>query len=242
MSAEITVDNDQQRVFWFRLQQEDSDVIACGSRDQRILEKAGDDVRIDWGFLYLAMTHSMEGQMVVCRHDVARNAFASNASFPRADDASFPRMVSDGWPKLAATFPLNVEEDAPRTGYLVVAYDDHYSMEYHERRMRPFWRRGGKNIGDLLSSSILEYDAITRRCEAFDQQVVQELHAAGGSEYARLACLAFRQTTAAHKLTADFDGYAALLLEGEFQQRLHGHSRRHVSVGPLFSNLQSAPA
>jgi hypothetical protein len=206
MSAEIAVDNDQQRVSWFRLQQAESDLIACGSRDQRCLEKAGDDVRIDWGFLYLAMPRSMGGQLVISRHDQARNGFAANKPFPLNDDTSFPCAVSDGWPRLAATIPLSVENGAPQTRYLVVAYDDQYSIEYHERRMRPYWRRSGKNIGDLLRSSILEHDLITKRCEQFDRKVVQDLHRSGGPEYARLACLAYRQTTAAHKLTADFDG------------------------------------
>jgi hypothetical protein len=206
MSAEITVDHDQQDVFWFRLQQNESDVIACGSRDQRLLEKAGDDVRIDWGFLYLALPRTTGGQLVISRHDHARNQFSANAPFPFGDDTGFPCAVSDGWPKLAASIPLNVASEHPQTRYLVIAYDDYYCMEYHERRLRPYWRRNGKNIGDLLRSAILEHDTITRHCEQFDRKVVQDLHRSGGPEYARLACLAYRQTTAAHKLAADFDG------------------------------------
>ena len=206
LSAEITVDDDQQPVFWFRLQQADSDVIACGSRDQRILEKAGDNVRIDWGFLYLALPRDLQGQLVISRHDRSRNAFLANQPFPVDDDTSYPCKVADGWPKLSVAIPVSLDEKNAQTRYVVAAYDDHYSIEYQERRLRPYWRRSGKNIGDLLRSAVLEHDAVTRRCELFDRQVVHELHRSGGHEYARLACLAYRQTTAAHKLTADFDG------------------------------------
>ena len=92
------------------------------------------------------------------------------------------------------------------TRYVVLAYDDHYSLEYHERRLRPYWRRQGATIGDLFREAINNHDVITSKCELFDRSVVHRLTQSGGSEYARLACLAFRQTTAAHKLTADFDG------------------------------------
>jgi hypothetical protein len=206
LSAEISVENDQQQVFWFRLQQTDSDVIACGCRDQRMLEKAGDNLRIDWGFLYLALPRNLAGQLVVSRHDAARNAFMKNEPFPLNDDTSFPCAVADGWPKLCAMVPLKIDGETLGTRHVVVAYDDHYSLEYHERRLRPYWRRNGKNIGDLLKAAILQHDDVTRQCEEFDRSVVHNLHLSGGAEYARLACLAYRQTTAAHKLTADFDG------------------------------------
>ncbi len=206
LSAEIAVDHDQQSVSWFRLQQTDSDVIACGSQEQRILEKAGDDVRIDWGHLYLAMPRQMQGQTVVSRFDKARNAFANCAPFPTDDDPSFPCAVTNGWPKLAATIPIQIDPKVVQTRYLVVAYDDQYSMEYHERRLRPYWRRKGETIGDLLRNAVRQHDEITHHCEQFDRSVIHRLNQSGGPEYARLACLAYRQTIAAHKLAADFDG------------------------------------
>ncbi len=205
-SAEIVVDNDNQQVVWFRLQQEHSDVLACGSRDQRVLEKSGDNVRIDWGFLYVALPRTMDGQAVISRHDLARRAFAANLPFPRDDDTCYPCAVSDGWPRLSLNIPLRADASTVATKYALVAYDDHYSLEYHERRLRPYWRRQGDSIGDLLRAAVEREEEIRRRCEEFDRRVVRELYAAGGPEYARLACLAYRQTTAAHKLTADFDG------------------------------------
>ena len=205
-SSEIVVDNDSQQVVWFRLQQDHSDVLACGSSDQRVLEKSGDNVRIDWGFLYVALPRTMAGQAVISRHDLARRAFAANEPFPRDDDTGYPCAVSDGWPRLSLNIPFNVDATTAATKFAVVAYDDLYSIEYHERRLRPYWRRQGDSIGDLLRAAVDREEEIRHRCEEFDRRVVRELHASGGHEYARLACLAYRQTTAAHKLTMDFDG------------------------------------
>ena len=75
LSAEIAVDNDQQRVSWLRLQQTECDVIGCGSTDQRVLEKTGDNVRIDWGHLYFAMPRQSKGKLVISRNDRARECF-----------------------------------------------------------------------------------------------------------------------------------------------------------------------
>lgn len=205
-SAEIAVDNDQQRVSWLRLQQSNCDVIGCGSTEQRVLEKMGDNVRIDWGYLYLAMPREMNGKVVISRNDRARNAFTKNEPFPADDDTAFPCVVANGWPKLTGMMSLRIEPGEPCTRYVVLAYDDHYSLEYHERRLRPYWRRKGDTIGDLVRNAIDNHDSVTNRCVQFDRSVVHRLHKSGGSEYARLACLAFRQTTAAHKLVADLDG------------------------------------
>ena len=206
LSAEIAVDNDQQRVSWLRLQQTNCDIVACGTTDQRVLEKMGDNVRIDWGYLHLAMPRQTGGKLVISRNDRARNAFAGNEPFPVDDDTSFPCAVANGWPKLNGMISLHITPGEVTSRYVVLAYDDHYSLEYHERRLRPYWRRNGATIGDLFRNAIDNHDSVTERCEEFDRSVVHRLTQSGGPEYARLACLAFRQTTAAHKLTVDFDG------------------------------------
>ena len=205
LSAEIAVDDRRQEVLCLRSQQAESDVIACGTVTQRILEKDGDNVRIDWGYLHLALPKSVPGRLAISCYDRARKAFARNEPFPVEDDIAFPfHFASD--PKLSVMIPIDVDGATPQARYVIAAYDDLYSMEYHGRKLRPYWRRDGQHIGDLLKSAIAGYDSITQRCEQFDRTVVRDLDAAGGEEYARLASLAYRQTTAAHKLAADFDG------------------------------------
>ena len=98
--------------------------------------------------------------------------------------------------------------DFPAAGsrYLMLAYDDLYSIEYFQRKMRPWWRRKGAEANDILRAARREHDALLARSRKFDDELTAALKAAGGDAYAGLATLAYRQTLAAHKLVADADG------------------------------------
>jgi hypothetical protein len=58
----------------------------------------------------------------------------------------------------------------------------------------------------MLHAALDDYNARQERCKQFDQRLLADLQQAGGDEYAQLCALAYRQTLAAHKLTADIDG------------------------------------
>ncbi len=57
----------------------------------------------------------------------------------------------------------------------------------------------------MLKSAERDYSFLMEKCQAFDRELMADL-VCGGEKYAKLAALAFRQTIAAHKLVADFDG------------------------------------
>lgn len=206
MAARVAINHDRDEVLWFRQQQADADVIGCGAFKQRILEEVGDDLRIDWGYLYLALPKSMDGRVVTRCHHEARTAFVQGKPFPREDATNYPCTEFNFWPCLSAEIPVRVKPRGTESRYLVAAYDDLFSLEYMERRLRPYWRRHGADAGTLLKEVVQRHDEVVRRCEQFDRRLVTELDRAGGPEYARLSSLAFRQACAAHKLAADFDG------------------------------------
>ena len=54
ISAELAVDTPDQPVTWDRPQVEGLTVLRVGSQTQKILARRGDDLRIDWGYAYLA--------------------------------------------------------------------------------------------------------------------------------------------------------------------------------------------
>ncbi|MBV9928697.1 MAG: DUF4965 domain-containing protein [Acidobacteria bacterium] len=205
-TAELAVNTADQRVVWGRARVGDLEVLSAGTQQQPVLEKFGDDLRIDWGRLYLAVPPATGGTQVIAWNQAARRTFAETGTLPDTDDLDQPRAAKDRLPALAATFEMGKVGRAAVSRHLLLAYDDLFSVEYLNRRLRPYWRRNGAGAADLLKAAERDYESIKGRCERFDAELMSDLRAAGGEEYARLAALAFRQTVAAHKLAADWDG------------------------------------
>ena len=109
---------------------------------------------------------------------------------------------------LAFSVDLGRVSSSPVSRYLMLAYDDLYSIEYFERRERAWWRRKGADAAELLRMGRRDHDSLLERSKAFYQELMADMTKVGGEKYARLAALAYRQTLAAHKLVADIDGTA----------------------------------
>src|SRR5260370_23804416 len=54
-TSEWVVNTSNERVIWARHKVADLTVLSFGSQRQSMLEKSGDDLRIDWGYLYLVI-------------------------------------------------------------------------------------------------------------------------------------------------------------------------------------------
>src|SRR5205823_565908 len=180
-------------------------VLRAGSREQPTLAKQGDDLRIDWGYLYLAADRAEGVSEFLGERALARTSFDRSGRLPDSDDLAEPRR---GGPVLAMTQALGRVEAQPVSRYLMLAYDDVYAIEYFQRRERAWWRRNGAEAADMIRAARRDHDALLAKSTRFDQELVTDLRAAGGAKYADLAVLAYRQTLAAHKLVADADGTA----------------------------------
>jgi hypothetical protein len=60
----LGVDNPNQQVIWSRARVRSLTVLSAGSRDQRVLERSGDDLRIDWGYFHLAVPDRDQASVV----------------------------------------------------------------------------------------------------------------------------------------------------------------------------------
>jgi hypothetical protein len=204
-SAELVVNKPNQTVVWSREKVGNLTALKMGSEQQPVLAKAGDNLRIDWGYLYVAALNDSSTHQAIAADSIAREKFVSDGSLPRSDDARMPRAASDA-PVEAVTFELGAVGTSAIRRHLILAYDDLYSIEYFHRRLRPYWRRRGTEASDLLGEAERDYLPLTRRCEAFDRELMGDLERIGGAKYARLCALAYRQSLAAHKLVADENG------------------------------------
>jgi hypothetical protein len=208
-SAELVVNTADQAVGWSRYHLDGQPVLRMGSREQPVLAKRGDDLRIDWGYLYLAADRTEGFTSTGTFHGDALGSFRRDGKLPDTDDFS-DRPVPRRGPGLVLAASLNLGKvgSRPVSRYLMLGYDDVYSIEYFQRKERPWWRRKGADAADMLRSARQEHDALVRRSIEFDRELTGDLKRIGGEKYSRLATLAYRQTLAAHKLTADADGTA----------------------------------
>jgi hypothetical protein len=204
--SEITVNSRDQPVTWSRFRLNGQDVLRVGSRQQNVLEKSGDDLRIDWGYLYAVAPAASGMSQVVTARPEATKSFLAVGHLPESDDLRSFQPYAQPNPVLAYAFEFSITGEKPESRYLALAYDDEFSVEYLNRRLRPYWRRKGDGAAELLTWALQDYQSLAERCARFDQTLLADLEAAGGADYARLCALAYRETLAAHKLVADTDG------------------------------------
>lgn len=166
--------------------------LKSGSKEQNILAKAGDDLRIDWGYFYMAAdkdnSASYIGSSTELRQGFVDGKMASKATKGENERGNMALVRNYG--KVKAV-----------TDKILLGYDDIYSIQYFKTNLRPYWnRKGDRTIEDEMQAAYNEYDNLKARCYAFDKQLMEEASAVGGKEYAELCALAYRHSIAAHKL------------------------------------------
>ena len=203
----LVVNSSDQPVEAARNQVDGQTVLRMGSREQPILAKRGDDLRIDWGYLYLAADKPEGLTTAVGSRQPVRAAFENTGALPASDELPDAGPARRGGPTvLALALAFGKVGSQTVSRYMMIAYDDLYSIELFNRKQRAWWRRIGDDAAALLIAARRDHDSLLGRSQAFDEELMADLTKVGGEKYARLASLAYRQTLAAHKLTADFDG------------------------------------
>ena len=232
-SAALAVNALEQRIAWSRLKMRGLDVLRAGSVEQPVLAKSGDNLRIDWGYLYLAVPSDATASTLVTRQN-AREQFASAGRWPDSDDTEPPVQTSRNQTVMAVKFDLGRLGTSPVSRQVMLAYDDLYSIQYFQRNLRPWWRRNGATATQLLLTAAGDYPALADRCRRFDEELTADLVRAGGPKYAQIAILAYRHTLAAHKLVADIDNTPLWFSKENFSNGCIGTVDVTYPSSPLF--------
>jgi hypothetical protein len=214
----IAVNTRDEEVTWGRSHIPGLTVLNAGSREQRVLNRPGDDLRIDWGYFHLAVPDSPTLQsyaQLVASSDAMRT-FSATGTLPPSDDLDMPRMPRDHAAHLAAEFSFGKVAARPLTRHMLVAYTEGYAIEYLGRKLRPYWQRNNMTVSEMLADAESQYTDLVARGETFDRELTADLIKAGGPVYAQLAILAYRQTLAAHGFAADVDGTPMLFPKENF--------------------------
>jgi hypothetical protein len=203
-SATIAVNSNDQALEMSRGKAENLTLLRAGSKAQEVLGRSGDNLRIDWGYFYLAVPAQPGLDTILARADL-RNRFSSAGAWP-ASDYLEPLPASGRNPGLLAVrFDLGRVGGTAVSRRLMLAYDDLFSIQYLNRNLRPWWRRTGTTVTEMLVAADREMPVLLQQARRFDDAITADLRGAGGGDYADIAVLAFRQTLAAHELAADVD-------------------------------------
>jgi hypothetical protein len=233
----IAVNAPDQPVTWSRAHVGDLTVLSTGSRDQQVLNRPGDDLRIDWGYFRLAAPDAA-GASFALSNDALRN-FAETGALPTEDQIDMPRLPRGRTPEdeaahLAVAIPFGTVSAKPVSHHLLFAYTEDYAIEYLNRKLRPYWQRNGMSTAEMLKKAESEYASLEKRGTAFDQELAADLEKVGGPDYARIAILSYRQTLAAHGLAADFDGTPMMFEKENFSNGCIGTVDVMYPSGPFF--------
>ncbi|RAV30546.1 glutaminase family protein [Sinomicrobium soli] len=183
--------------------------LRTGTAEQPVLEKKGDNLRIDWGYLYVAAAKEARTTQYVTEATGAAGNFISGRFGKKAVTGGRQLMLNTVFPE---------EKLKEEKEYLVMlGYDDLYSIQYFGENLRPWWNKDGKNtIQNELEEAFAEYGEVVRKCEDFDRTLRAEAVAAGGEKYAKICEIGYRQSIAAHKLVESPQGELLFLSKENF--------------------------
>ena len=214
--AEVAVNTPEQSVGLDYPVVEGLWVARMGTGDQPVLARRGDDVRIDWGYGYLATPAAPGVAVTGGNGGRLRRAFVTGSALSAPAGPSATAPVTESRLAMGASWDLGTVGQTPVTRWAMLAYDDVKAIRYFARDLQAYWRRGGGSMEQLLVTAAREHDAVDRQARDFDSELVNDLTAAGGAEYAAIAALAYRQTLAATKLAADANGQPLLFPKENF--------------------------
>ena len=210
----IAVNDRNERVVLSRNRTASLDVLSVGSQDQRILNRSGDNLRIDWGYFHLAVPKDEQARTSLAPHAI--EDFDQSGSLPDSDTIGMPELPGRNSAHLDAVLDFGKVGAQAVDRHVLVSYTQDYAIQYLERNMRPYWQRDNMPVAEMLDTAEQQYLALERRGVAYDTELASDLTKAGGEHYAALAILAFRQTLAAHKLVADVNGDPMLFAKENF--------------------------
>ncbi|HEY9126271.1 MAG TPA: DUF5127 domain-containing protein, partial [Acidobacteriaceae bacterium] len=236
VDAVIAVNDRSQKVVSFRQETESLHVLSVGSQEQNVLNRSGDDLRIDWGYFHLAVPKSEEASLAIAPH--ARKSFIDDGKLPASDAMDMPERAGWGSPHLNAELNFGAVSSAAVTRHLLVSYTETFAIQYFERNLRPYWQRNHMPVEEMLDTAEKQYVDLDQRGAAMDAELKADLTKVGGEHYAELGILSYRQAITAHKLVADVNGNAFLFAKENFSNGCIGTVDVLYPSAPIFLFFQ----
>ncbi|MBE9583478.1 DUF4965 domain-containing protein [Mucilaginibacter sp. JRF] len=198
-SSNIAVFRPSQEVTAKKYATDKLSILKTGTVEQPILQKGADDMRIDWGYFYVAAPKASGATQFITTAGQAADAFRKGSS---VSTIAKGKSLS-----LNTVVPFGSVGKAPVERFVELGYDEIYAIQYFNTNLRPWWNNSGKEtIEGQLTNAAADYKTVMQQCAAFNKEVYADALKSGGKEYAHLCVLAYRQSIAAHTLVKSPDG------------------------------------
>src|SRR5690606_13228184 len=133
------------------------DFLKAGTTQQPILEKKGDNLRIDWGYMYVAAPKAAQVSQYVSSYAEAKDNFVNGSSSPSVKSGKVLMLNT--------VFPEQTVTDNTVGHTILLGYDDLFSIQYFHENLRPWWNKDNTNsIEKELDKAILSYADVIKRC------------------------------------------------------------------------------
>lgn len=180
--------------------------IQAGSIDQPITDKKGDLICIDWGYAYMAGNNGANTSVSLGDYEDMKASFAKDGEL-LPTEAELITRKADEMPAMAYSDDLGKVSSSGKSGFMMIGYDDIYSIEYMYERRMAYWKHDGKiTIFDAFEKAKQNYQDVMKRCRNFDAMIMKDAEKAGGKKYAEICAASYRQVITAHKLFTDKEG------------------------------------
>ncbi len=220
VSPVIAVNTQEEAVTWGRSQTAGLQILNVGSRDQRLLDQRGDNLRADFGYFHLAVPTGEQASLALLGggpgEPGAVEQFATKGALDTTDAMDMPLAPNEGAAHLDAVLHLREVTAAPVARHVLVSYTQGFPVEYLNQRLRPYWERNGETIPAMLDQAEQQYTTLDARGRQYDKQLDTDLTEIGGPNYAYLGDLAYRESLAACQVTADIDGKPLYFCKEDF--------------------------
>jgi hypothetical protein len=214
--GEVAVNTPDQKLQWDSPSISGLQTVRVGNPDQPVLQKKGDDLRIDWGYAYLSVPDDQKAKTLVDGRNKLMKSFITTGDLPSESSLNQPSVVRDHRVSMAVSWNLGKVTAAGSSCWTMLGYDDQYSIRYFDTNLQAWWKRNGMSMNELLQVAAKDYASLQASCSAFDADLLKDLESVGGKKYAIVNALVYRQCLAAHKLVADAKGMPLIFSKENF--------------------------
>ncbi|NNV54718.1 glutaminase family protein [Limnovirga soli] len=210
-STNMAVDMPSQQVIASQYTSNGLTVLKAGTTTQQVLQKKGDDLRIDWGYMYIAAPVSQQAIQHITTADMAIRKFISPKAAAAVNLATGKNLM------MSTVFSFGKLGADAREKMLMIGYDDLFAVQYFKQNLKSWWKlQPGITMDKLLHTAYNEYQPVLAKCTALNNTIYNDALAAGGETYARLCITAYRQSIAAHSLVKSPQGELLFLSKENF--------------------------